>query len=159
MQCCCAKPVDVSRNNTAFRLIRRISYISGKDIDRLTLTCPIHIATNLGWRSMVFDAGLFKPDLTPSQFMHNHAIPTREQIKTRQTLGQGVNFTMNFRKVVFLDLDGTLTDSGPGIINSFNFALDRLGLPPLPENPDGVVGPSLWESFPKYGVKSLIKSI
>jgi phosphoglycolate phosphatase len=61
---------------------------------------------------------------------------------------------MNFRKVVFLDLDGTLTDSGPGIINSFNFALDRLGLPPLPENPDGVVGPSLWESFPKYGVKS-----
>ena len=43
---------------------------------------------------MVFDAGLLKPDLThnltPSQFVHNHAIPTREQIKTRQTLGQGV---------------------------------------------------------------------
>jgi phosphoglycolate phosphatase len=59
---------------------------------------------------------------------------------------------MTQRKTVFLDLDGTLTDSGPGIVNSFNYALTHLGLPRLPENPDGVVGPSLWESFPKYGV-------
>ena len=29
-------------------------------------------------------------------------------------------------RIVFLDLDGTLTDSGPGIVNSVGFALKKM---------------------------------
>lgn len=56
------------------------------------------------------------------------------------------------KKTVFLDLDGTLTDSGPGIINSFNYALVQMGYPPLGQDADWIVGPSLWDSFAKYGI-------
>ena len=35
-------------------------------------------------------------------------------------------------KTLFFDLDGTLTDSGPGIMNCAAFALERLKLP-VPE--------------------------
>ena len=30
-------------------------------------------------------------------------------------------------KTVFLDLDGTLTDAGPGILNSVSYALEKMG--------------------------------
>lgn len=55
-------------------------------------------------------------------------------------------------KVVFLDLDGTLTDAGPGIKNCFNYALDKMGRQLIAENNDWIVGPPLWDSFAKVGV-------
>ena len=57
------------------------------------------------------------------------------------------------RKCIFFDLDGTLTDSGEGIINSVSFALEQLGLSVPPrESMRFFVGPPLHESFPKVGV-------
>jgi len=56
------------------------------------------------------------------------------------------------RKVVFLDLDGTLTDAGPGIKKCFDYALDKMGLPRITANNDWIVGPPLWDSFAKVGV-------
>ena len=53
----------------------------------------------------------------------------------------------------FLDLHGTLTDSGPGIVNSVDFALKKMGLLPLTEDTSWLVGPPLWGSFEKLGVK------
>ena len=53
---------------------------------------------------------------------------------------------------VFLDLDGTLTDSGPGIINAFNYALGQMGYPDLGDDANWVVGPSLWDSLTKLGM-------
>lgn len=37
-----------------------------------------------------------------------------------------------FEAVIF-DLDGTLTESAPGIVNSIRYALKKAGLPPLSE--------------------------
>lgn len=56
-------------------------------------------------------------------------------------------------KTLFFDLDGTLTDSGPGIMNCAAFALESLGLP-VPERAAlrAFVGPPLREIFPKFGV-------
>ena len=55
-------------------------------------------------------------------------------------------------QTIFFDLDGTLTDSGPGIINSVSHALEKLKMPPLEDNNSWLVGPSLWDSFTKLGV-------
>lgn len=56
-------------------------------------------------------------------------------------------------KTVFLDLDGTLTDSAPGIVKSVTHALEVLGLDvPAPEELGWVVGPALLDSFAKLGV-------
>lgn len=56
-------------------------------------------------------------------------------------------------KTVFLDLDGTLTDSAPGIIASVIHALDELGIaPPPPESLGWVIGPALIDSFAELGV-------
>ena len=57
-------------------------------------------------------------------------------------------------KAIFFDLDGTLTDSGEGIINCAAFALETLGL----DVPDRVtmrcfVGPPLRDTFMKFGVR------
>lgn len=57
------------------------------------------------------------------------------------------------RPHVFVDLDGTLTDSAPGIFTAILHALETLGAP----RPDEValracIGPSLLESFPRLGV-------
>lgn len=57
-------------------------------------------------------------------------------------------------KTILFDLDGTLTDSGEGIINCASLALEKLGLPvPDRENMRVFVGPPLRESFPKFGVR------
>lgn len=57
------------------------------------------------------------------------------------------------RHSIFFDLDGTLTDSGEGIINCAALALERLGLPVPPREEMGVfVGPPLRETFTKFGV-------
>ena len=57
-------------------------------------------------------------------------------------------------KTYLFDLDGTLTDSGEGIINCTALALEKLGLPvPDREALRVVVGPPLRDSFLRFGVK------
>lgn len=56
-------------------------------------------------------------------------------------------------KSVLFDLDGTLTDSGEGIINCATLALEHFGLPvPTREEMRVFVGPPLSETFQKFGV-------
>ena len=56
-------------------------------------------------------------------------------------------------KTILFDLDGTLTDSGEGIINCVMYALERFSLPiPPRESLRYFVGPPLHESFIKQGV-------
>jgi phosphoglycolate phosphatase len=59
-------------------------------------------------------------------------------------------YMKNFDYILF-DLDGTLTDSAPGVINSVIYALSKFGI----EVTDGkelykFIGPPLWESFKKF---------
>ena len=57
------------------------------------------------------------------------------------------------KKSILFDLDGTLTDSGEGIINCAKMTLERFGLPiPSPDELRTFVGPPLGDSFMKYGV-------
>lgn len=54
---------------------------------------------------------------------------------------------------ILFDLDGTLTDSGEGIINCATLALNHFGLPvPDRETMRVFVGPPLDETFIKFGV-------
>ena len=55
---------------------------------------------------------------------------------------------------VFLDLDGTLTDAGEGILNSVDYALRKLSLPGLSGDNRWIVGPPLWPSFAQLGVQN-----
>ena len=56
-------------------------------------------------------------------------------------------------KAVFFDLDGTLTDSGEGIINCATLALNHFGLPvPSPQEMRVFVGPPLDQTFIRFGV-------
>ncbi len=56
-------------------------------------------------------------------------------------------------KAILFDLDGTLTDSGEGIINCARLALEHFGLPlPTREEMRVFVGPPLHETFMKFGV-------
>jgi len=56
-------------------------------------------------------------------------------------------------KAIFFDLDGTLTDSGEGIINCATLALQHFGLPVPSRKEMGVfVGPPLDQTFIKFGV-------
>ena len=57
------------------------------------------------------------------------------------------------QKAIFYDLDGTLTDSGEGIINCATLALEHFGLPvPSREEMRVFVGPPLDQTFMKFGV-------
>ncbi|QIE54956.1 HAD hydrolase-like protein [Pikeienuella piscinae] len=57
------------------------------------------------------------------------------------------------RPHVFVDLDGTLTDSAPGIFAAILHALETLGAPRPDETAlRACIGPSLHESFPRLGV-------
>ena len=52
------------------------------------------------------------------------------------------------KKLILFDLDGTLTDSGPGIIRCVQYALEKMGRPvPAPEELVCFVGPPLLEQF------------
>lgn len=56
-------------------------------------------------------------------------------------------------KTILFDLDGTLTDSGEGIINCATLALTHFGLPvPDRETMRQFVGPPLRDTFIKFGV-------
>lgn len=56
-------------------------------------------------------------------------------------------------KAILFDLDGTLTDSGEGIINCAILALEHFGCPiPSRDEMRVFVGPPLHESFVKHGV-------
>lgn len=56
-------------------------------------------------------------------------------------------------KTILFDLDGTLTDSGEGIIKSSAMVLEKYGLPvPSYEEMRVFVGPPLHETFHKFGV-------
>ena len=56
-------------------------------------------------------------------------------------------------KAILFDLDGTLTDSGEGIINCATLALEHFGLPvPSREEMGVFVGPPLDQTFVKFGV-------
>ena len=57
------------------------------------------------------------------------------------------------KKAILFDLDGTLTDSGEGIINCASLALQHFGLPvPDREAMRVFVGPPLRDMFFKFGV-------
>ena len=57
------------------------------------------------------------------------------------------------KKVILFDLDGTVTDSGEGIMNCCELALRHYGLPvPTREEMRVFVGPPLHETFHKFGV-------
>ena len=56
-------------------------------------------------------------------------------------------------KQILFDLDGTLTDSGEGIMNCAELALRHFGLPvPSRQEMRVFVGPPLDQTFIKYGV-------
>ena len=57
------------------------------------------------------------------------------------------------KKAILFDLDGTLTDSGEGIMNCAKFALEHYNLP-IPSEAElrTIVGPPLHESFIRFGV-------
>ena len=58
------------------------------------------------------------------------------------------------KKTILFDLDGTLTDSGEGIINCAIYALEHYNLPIPPREELRVfVGPPLTDTFMKFGVK------
>lgn len=57
------------------------------------------------------------------------------------------------KKTILFDLDGTLTDSGEGIINCAAVTLEHFGLPaPQREELRVFVGPPLRDTFQKFGV-------
>lgn len=56
-------------------------------------------------------------------------------------------------KAILFDLDGTLTDSGEGIINCAIFAMEHFGIEiPPREELRSFVGPPLIDNFRRYGV-------
>lgn len=56
-------------------------------------------------------------------------------------------------RTVLFDLDGTLTDSGEGIVNCATLALEHFGIPvPNKEKMRVFVGPPLHDTFVKFGV-------
>ena len=56
-------------------------------------------------------------------------------------------------KSILFDLDGTLTDSGEGIMNSVIYALSHYGIEAPPESElRTAVGPPLTESLARFGV-------
>jgi phosphoglycolate phosphatase len=57
------------------------------------------------------------------------------------------------KKAIFFDLDGTITDSGEGIMNCATLALEYFGLPvPSREEMRVFVGPPLDQTFIRFGV-------
>lgn len=54
-------------------------------------------------------------------------------------------------QTILFDLDGTLTDSGQGILNSVAYALEKMGIEePDIANLNRFIGPPLYESFSRF---------
>ncbi|MDG4516103.1 HAD hydrolase-like protein [Streptococcus suis] len=54
-------------------------------------------------------------------------------------------------QTILCDLDGTLTDSGQGILNSVAYALEKMGIEePDTANLNRFIGPPLYESFSRF---------
>lgn len=54
-------------------------------------------------------------------------------------------------KILLFDFDGTVIDNSEGIYNCIKYALDKMGVPILPESIlRRFIGPSLFDSFYKY---------
>ena len=53
---------------------------------------------------------------------------------------------------IFLDLDGTLIDSKPGVTKSFSRALSDFGINVPPTGLNAVIGPPLRDSFRTFGL-------
>ena len=52
-------------------------------------------------------------------------------------------------RFIFFDLDGTLTDSSEGAFKCLDYAMEKLGEPPIPvETKKLFIGPPMTESFP-----------
>ncbi|HJQ02208.1 MAG TPA: HAD hydrolase-like protein [Jatrophihabitans sp.] len=52
-------------------------------------------------------------------------------------------------RIVLFDLDGTLSDSAPGILHSLRLAFDKVGLPWVdPATARALLGPPFWHSLP-----------
>lgn len=52
---------------------------------------------------------------------------------------------------IFFDLDGTLTDSAPGILNCVHYALDKMGIDPADKaTAENFIGPPLVQSFARH---------
>ena len=51
---------------------------------------------------------------------------------------------------ILFDLDGTLTDSGLGIVNAVKYGLDYYGIPLGDVDPNEFVGPPMRDSFQKF---------
>jgi len=66
------------------------------------------------------------------------------------------NIKMRYDAVLF-DLDGTLTESEPGIVSSIRYAIERLGLP-SPEDWQlrALIGPPLMEGLMKLGLEEAV---
>ena len=61
-------------------------------------------------------------------------------------------------KTIFFDLDGTITDSAPGIMNSIKYALEKNHLPMLSEEQlRSFIGPPLRGQFVKFVVLRMKK--
>ena len=59
---------------------------------------------------------------------------------------------MSFRVALF-DLDGTLTESEPGLVNSVKYALEKMGAPEASDDQlRSFIGPPLFESFVRVGM-------
>lgn len=58
---------------------------------------------------------------------------------------------MKSKKVILFDLDGTLTNSAPGIFNSLRYALKKFSIETVPQSVlESFIGPSLKYSFSKH---------
>ena len=65
---------------------------------------------------------------------------------------KGYEADMSYKYILF-DLDGTLSDSAPGITKSVAYALEKFGIYEKAENLGYFVGPPLYEAFrDKYGM-------
>lgn len=62
---------------------------------------------------------------------------------------------------ILFDLDGTLTDSGPGVMNAAAYALKQLGIDEQdPEKLRRFVGPPLFDAFPElYGIQDAERAV
>jgi len=57
---------------------------------------------------------------------------------------------MNKDKWIFFDLDGTLTDSGPGLKKSFAYVFEKYGIPADDIDVRSLIGPPVHQSFKSY---------